>query len=663
MDAAYLQSTVGPLLSTAITATLQQRPIDPITFVAHFLLHHSHLSSSTLTHAHTLSAQLHADDAAHSAASATRTATLARAADAARVTAAHAAALSAFLATHSDRATLLPAFLPLLAPIIGSPSIYIARAECSASVDPAGALDSLTFVAALPPTPPTLLTTRTHKPDGVLYDLLAEREAEEEEAEPAGDGGEAVDGTVAAPKPPKPYPTLWVPNVLMGEVGARVKFFGKPRPGSLYAVRVDLPTVRCEEAMEDVLDKMREREERRKEEEEEAKRKAEEKGDGEGEGGEGGGGGEGEEEEEEEEVDEEDEAAVAARAERSAAKEAAKEAARLNPPKVETAEERAEREDRERREREAAEEAALQAAVAKRTIPLIFAFDTLAQEGSQGKEGGKVMGEEEREEVGRRLREVEAAWKRLDVADFREQREAYAAFIAWHKAKEEGGGEGEGGVGGEGAAEEKEAIKKERKGAGLACTAQDVEWVWCGRRLRGVREGLELMRKGEVVRGGGVEGYAAAVRMVGMEVGDWEGRVEWAGGMVGGGVVGVRELMGEEWWSRVEGYDVRGDEDDPKWAEVKRLMARVGGGGGEVGGGKNGVGRVVGDWVKAGLAVRARVRRERREEKERLEREERERREKEEEEERKRKEDEEAAKEAAGEGEAEEGGEEEEEES
>ena len=614
MDAAYLQSTVGPLLSTAVTATLQQQPLDPVSFLAHFLLQQHSAARLQPVLAAQAAALAQRDEADHATAAAAAAARDAEAAALVQQTAEREAALSSFLASHPSRDSLLPTLYPLLSAVVPVPGMYVARAEVT---EAGGSLDTLKFISANAANA-AVLTRRTTRPDGVLFDLLTADEEAEAEAEDGAEAGARE----------RSYRALFIPNVLLGEKGARVRFFQAPRPGSLFALRVDVPSVLSEESMEDVLERIREREERCKEEAEERKRKAEEQADA------------AEDapadDAEEEEVDEDDADAVAARDQRRAARAAAQAAI-----KEETAEEKAQRESREARQKEEKDEADLVAAVVKKVTPLLFVFDTLGL--------GRAMGDDERAAIERTVRGVEKAMVRLDVASFIGERTAYGAFVAWHNARVAAASDAEAAA--DDSKAEREAVKKERKAAGLPHTPQDVDLVVATRRLLAVREGVALLRETEVLRGGCAEAYGAAVVAAGVEAGkgDWEGRVEWAG---------LRALMDDAWWGRVEGLEVRGDEDEGKWAAVRAMVARVKGE--EEGrlGERNAVGKAVVEWVRAVLAVRARVKRERKEEKEKREREERERKEKEEEEARKRQEEEDAAKEAAGGDDA--GGEEEE---
>ena len=202
---------------------------------------------------------------------------------------------------------------------------------------------------------------------------------------------------------------------------------------------------------------------------------------------------------------------------------------------------------------------------------------------------------------------------------------------------------------GEGGAEEevkadKEKLKSTKQAANEPSTAQDVDYSYLTDKLVDTAAGLEQLKQTAVIRGGNVAVYQAALHLTGTAAevcGDWEGKAEWED---------VRGQLDEQWWQAVKSYQPRQDEDDAKLKRVKQWLSTVDD---EKVKERNVVTAAVLAWVRAAVAVRARVLKERKQERDRKEREERERREKEEEDERKRKEEEEeAAAAAAEEGEA-----------
>ena len=606
MDAAYLQSHVGPLLSAGLTATLTQQPVDPIDFLARWLLHavdrntkETQLAQSRLQAADDDQRAEHSNQLAQQQSDTQQREQKEQEAE-------RAAALSSFLAGHTDRCTVFSSFLHLLAPVVSVRGMYAARFDGGADSE------SLRYIADNDDQ--LLLAHKLNKADGgVLFDLTApqEDEAEEEAAE---------DNQAAAGKQivPKPLRSMLIPNVLIGPTAQRIKFFKQPRVGSLYAVRVQLPSVRCEESMEDAVEKLKEREERRKEEEEETKKKEQEKEEA------------GEEEAveqaeaDEEEVDEDDEEAVAARDKRRAEREAAK----LAATRVETPEEKAAREEVEKREREEKEERELVASLVKRNIAYAVCFDTLGQ--------NRRLSESEQATLLQWVEQLNGAVQRLDLQGFVEERKSYRAFLTWQLTRtqaeaEKGGAEEE-------AKADKEKLRATRKAANEPSTPQDVDFAYLTNNLSDIAPGLELLTQTAVLRGGNVGAFQAALHLTGTAAavcGDWEGKAEWEE---------VRGRLNEQWWETVKAYRPRDDEDEARMKRVKQWLAGVDE---EKVRERNAVTAAVLAWVRAVLAVRARVHRERRQEKERKEREERERREKEEEEERKRKEAEEEAAAAA----------------
>ena len=614
MDAAYLQSHVGPMLSAGLAATLTQQPVDPIDFLARWLLHAVDRNQQQAQLAQLAQQQAEDDRRAQLSSQQVQQQRDEQSRQQKEQETGRAAALSSFLAAPTDRPSLFSSFLRLLSPVVAVKGMYAARFDGPADNE------SLRYIAD---NDEQLLTKqRLHKADGgVLFDLTAPAEDESEAEAAEDDEAAAASGQFAA----KPLRSLLIPNVLIGPTAQRVKFFKQPRVGSLYAVRLQLHSVRCEETMEDVVDKIKEREERRREEEDERRRKEQEREEA------------GEEEpadsqaEAEEEVDEEDEEAVAARDKRRAEREAAK----LEAARVETAEEKAAREEQEKLAREEKEERELVASLVKRTITYAVCFDTLGQ--------NRRLSESEQATLLQWVEQLSGAAQRLDVQGFVEERQAYRAFLSWQVARTQAEAEKEGAE--EETKADKEKLKAGKKAANEPASSQDVDYSYLTGKLADIAAGLELLKQTAVLRGGNEAVYQAALHLTGTaaaECGDWEGKAEWEE---------VRGRLSEMWWEAVRAYQPRDDEDDAKLKRVKQWLAGVEEDKVKE---KNAVTTAVLAWVRAALAVRARVRKERKQEKERKEREERERREKEEEEERKRKEaEEEAAAAAEEEGEAE----------
>ena len=611
MDAAYLQSHVGPLLSAGLAATLTQQPVDPIDFLARWLLHAVDQNTNEAQTAQLRQQQTDDDQRTEQQQQQQQQQRDEQRQQQRQQEAARAAALSSFLAQHSDRSSLFASFLRLLAPVVDVKGMYAARFDGAES-------DSLRFIADNDDQ--RLLTQRLNKVDGgVLFDLTAAQE-EETEAEAAEDDEAAAAKQAVA----KPLRSLLIPNVLIGPTAQRVKFFKQPRVGSLYAVRLQLPSVRSEETMEDAVEKLKEREERRREEDEDRKRKEQEReeaGEDEQAAGE-------QAEAEEEEIDEEDEEAVAARDKRRAEREAAK----LAAARVETADEKAAREEREKLEREEREERELVASLVKRTITYAVCFDTLGQ--------NRRLSESEQTALLRWVEQLNGALQRLDLLGFVEERLAYRAFLTWQLARTQAEAEKEGVE--EEVKADKEKLKAAKKAASEPATSQDVDYTYLSNKLSDVAAGLELLKQTAVLRAGNVAVYQAALHLTGTaaaDCGDWEGQAEWDD---------VRGRLSDQWWEAVKAYKPRDDEDDAKMKRVKQWLAGVDEDKVKE---RNAVTAAVLSWVRAVLAVKARVHKERKQERERKEREERERKEKEEEEERKKKEAEEEAAAAAEEGE------------
>ena len=163
MDAAYLQSHVGPMLSAGVAATLTQQPVDPIDFLARWLLHAVDEQTKQAQLARLTQRQADDDQRAEQTHSQQQQSDE-RQTDRREQEAARTAALSSFLAGHTDRSSLVASFLRLLAPVVAVKGMYAARFDGAEN-------DSLRFIAD---NDDQLLAQRLNKADGgVLFDLTA----------------------------------------------------------------------------------------------------------------------------------------------------------------------------------------------------------------------------------------------------------------------------------------------------------------------------------------------------------------------------------------------------------------------------------------------------------------------------------------------------------
>ena len=620
MDVLYLQEHVGSLLSAGVAATLHQNPLDPVDFLARWLLHAKQSNRAQQQQREATAAQLKEDEQRQRQQAAALQQRQAQRSEQASRETAQQQQLAAFLSSHSELSSFFPTLFSLLSPLLSEPAMYAAL--CSSDTAPN---DCIRYVAATE-ADSMLLSRKLTRAEGggCLFSLFPEAE-EQEAGKEEEEEGEAAGRPQAAARV---FPSLSVENVLLPGPAGRVKLWRREQVGSFYAVKLSIDSLRSEETLEDALDKLREREEKRKEEAEEAARKESEKDDAAADGD------PAEEEEEEEEVDEDDAEAVAARDKRRAEKEAAK----LNPPKPETEEEKAEREEKERQAKAEREEAELVQAVAKRRLQYALCLDTVGL--------GRRLGEAEKATLAAQLPLILDALVRLDRADFVREREAFAAFTRWQQQRQAAEAEkaADGAALEEEEKAERERIAAEKKAASLPSSPQDVDYAFHTARLQAVQEGLELLRQTEILRGGAVGVYQSALLVLGFpseQCGDWDGAAQWRT---------LRERFDAEFWSRLAAYEPRAQVGQ-QWTEtagrLKRWLAEaVGEGAEERLKEKNAVSVALLGWLRAVQGVKARVKKEVKDEQARQLRLERERKEKEEEEERKRKEAEEAAKEA-----------------
>jgi len=196
MDAAYLQSTLGPLLSEGLAATLLRSPADPVDFLAHWLKKSVAEKASMHTRKQQEDSLKQADaEAAVVEAKSGEEAARAQAAKESSV-AEREAQFANLIATATSRDALLPAFLQGIRELTGASSAYIGLL----STDKESETQTLRYVAATSGNEFLLDKRLTPQQGKVTFSLFGEDEQEEEPEEESDDNGN-VRSTCAALRP------------------------------------------------------------------------------------------------------------------------------------------------------------------------------------------------------------------------------------------------------------------------------------------------------------------------------------------------------------------------------------------------------------------------------------------------------------------------------
>ncbi len=185
MDAAYLQSTLGPLLSEGLAATLLRSPPDPVDFLAHWLKK-SVAEKGSLQARATQAAKLKEADQSSALVEAKGEDEAARAQAHKEASAAEREAQFAnLIATATSRDALLPAFLQGLRELTGASSAYLGLL----TTDKESETQSLRYVAATSDNDFLLDKRLTPQQGKVTFSLFGEDPEEEEPEEETDDNG------------------------------------------------------------------------------------------------------------------------------------------------------------------------------------------------------------------------------------------------------------------------------------------------------------------------------------------------------------------------------------------------------------------------------------------------------------------------------------------
>lgn len=461
MDADYLQSTLGDLLSEGLAHTVLQNPADKVEFLARWI------QKTVAARRAAAGVQKEAEEKRALDLEVEAVELQAAEAEAAAESSAEQSAVerekqfTALIDNAASRAELLPQFLTFLRDLTQASSAYFGIVERHPDAEGAEQ-SSLKYLAATPESEWMLEQRLDANKGKTTFELFAPEDEEEQQEE--DENGNPI------PRPAKPLKSVFVPNVLLGPKSANLHFFKRPQLGSYVGVRVSFPACVSDE----VLDESVEREEEiagLKAEADEARRQAEREAREEA-AREAGIELEEEEEDDEDEDDEDDESDDDGRSARSGrssrrSRRGADHSASDDGAPDESEEDREARlkaEDEAKQLEE--EEFMLTQLQSRQPINYALCLDTLGQ--------NRRFTEEQLETIQRAAAALQAKLQSLDRGLFSEQRRLRQSMLEFNREVLE---DGEGALRSEEEkAEEMERISEELEAAGKPMTEEDVHY-------------------------------------------------------------------------------------------------------------------------------------------------------------------------------------------
>lgn len=465
MDAEYLKENIGDVLASALSAVVISEPVDPVDYLARWLLNHiGAIESEELKRISDLNVQKQDEEAAQVRAAANAQIDRENKAKADEE-AKKLHDLNNFLATATSLSGLMDEFAKHLKAVTGASAVYIGRKEASADAPPAeegGGEEGeeadtsnngsvLKYIAATEGHE-FMLENKLLPKQGVTFRVFKQDAPKEEEpADEDEEGGKLKPKKV---EPEKEDNSVFVQNVLMGEDANKMHFWRLPNLGSYFAMRCPYEACLNEKTLEEAMAKETSILEEKKQMEEEAKvaaaAAAAEAAAAEGAGGEGGGDaaeGEGEGEGEDGEKKQ---------------AEAKKSEAPAEPAKVETEEEKALREKLEAEALAEANEQYLVGRLSKESVDLVVCLDTM--------EIGRRLSDDQVALAKGFIKKFKETLLRIDSSLFKEERLKRRTFAELEDGMEEPSDDDK-------AAEKANLISSLEK-AGLPCSDADVQFKY-----------------------------------------------------------------------------------------------------------------------------------------------------------------------------------------
>ena len=417
MDADYLKSTLGDLLSEGLAATVLKNPKDKIEYLAEWLLQ-SVAEKQRADGIRIAREQLLARDSEIAVAEKQEEEKEAAAqVSQATTSAEREKQFQAVLANAESFDTLLPVFLQFLRDLTGASSAYFGQLETNKETESS----HLRYLAATPENE-WLLDKRLEGRKGKnTFDIFV---PDEEEPEEEDENGNPIPRAV---KPPK---SVFVPNVLLGPKSQNMFFFKQPQLGSYTAVRIAFPQSVSDEVLDEALERESEilalkkeadeaREQAEKEAREEAAREAREARE---EAAREAGEELSEEEENEDDEDDDDASSSSSRAARRRKKAAGADG---EEEKEETEEEEEARQAKEDAARAIEEEEFMLTQLQRQPIEYALCLDTLGQ--------NRRFSDEQLATITRYATLLQSKLQALDRASFTHQRKRRAALLEFNR--------------------------------------------------------------------------------------------------------------------------------------------------------------------------------------------------------------------------------------
>jgi len=567
MDAAYLQSTLGALLSEGVAATLLRSPPDPVEFLA-LWLRKSVAEKGQVAARQAVQEQQAVQDQSLAQQESKQEEEASRAESHKQASAAEREAqFVKLIASASSKEALLPAFLQGLRELVQASSAYLARFEPDSTASGEEGDPVLRYVAATADNAHLLDKRLTAAQAPVTSSLFTEAEEEEEEPEE-----EELDDD-GNPKPrvvkEKPLKSVFVPNTLQGKYSNKLRFDRLPGPGCYLATRISFKGCVSDKALDEAVEREQElielkaqqdeEAEQRAKEEAEEKRRAERGDDDEEEDQE-------DDEEDEDEDEEEDDDDPAARRRRAAKKKKKAESKSDDESEEESDEARDAREAAEEEARLKAEEEFILSNLSSRSLTqYALCLDTLNQP------LGRRFSEEQLATIARFAKLLQDKLVELDRADFTAERKRRLALVNFQReileSNESGALRSE-----EERAEELERLSDELEAAGRPMTEEDVRYRYRTDLLLhpSLKEQIAAWADSAegLPRGNGQQGLIilqAALFLLGYEknqVVDASERADWTR-------MRAALLQADDFFARLRDYDPRATSHDSVPAERK----------------------------------------------------------------------------------------------
>lgn len=478
MDAEYLKQNVGDILANGLTAVVLNQPEDSVDFLGRWLLNFVQNKRSSEAAAKAEATQAEIDAKAAAAAKAKADAEAQAKAATEQAMADKIKELEEFLAAASTLDGLQETYLDKLSKITATPSMYIGQKKSAAGAGGGGEgeegegapTDELKYVAATP-SHEFLLGKCLPGDKGVTFQIFAEQAAEGGE-EGGEEGEEGEEKKEAAPV--ETNPSVYVPNVMMGEGADKMHFWQLPNTGSYMSIKVAYESCVNDATFDFVEENEAALLEKKAAEEEEARQKAEA------------------EAEEEARLKAEAAAAEAAEAAEGGEQEEnedgaaeAKEEKEEEPPVEETEEEKAARLEKEAKENAESCELYLIAAVPKTKVEYALCLDTLGS--------GTRLTTEQMDLVKKFAKLFQETLERVDRAVFSAERLKRKNQTELDAATEEPSEED--------ITSEKEKLAAALERQGLPNTEEDVNFKYLQGHVDSLREHIAEFRTYNVFKG------------------------------------------------------------------------------------------------------------------------------------------------------------------